>query len=278
MGAHHDLASRGGLLCGASQLGQVFGATTILTEPFGSSESRLPEMAGLFPIEEAKARKSELAGDRSFQSDELPLATTVTPHGVACTAIAGGNPTKGPEEGGTNGLMSIGHPIPPCVPRKLEIHWASQKQSEHDSAYRISTFAGDTPSRAFLKEVKSIRLGELSSAKSSSDSLVRAFASAVSFRSWSPWVVREAIRSSDSWRARSQYPSLTLAIHTISMVATTPTTKLPIKNMFAQSATLFATDNDGHIRLPLWFPVGAIVVVVLAGFGDLFVLLWRNKS
>jgi hypothetical protein len=69
-------------LCGVGHIGQVFGATTILTEPFGSSVSRLPEIAGLFPIEEAKARKSELAADLSFQSDEFPLVTTVTPMGL----------------------------------------------------------------------------------------------------------------------------------------------------------------------------------------------------
>jgi hypothetical protein len=75
------------------------------------------------------------------------------------------------------------------------------------------------------------------------------------------------MRSAESVLSLSQYASFTPAIQTMRMVETTPTTKLPIKNIFAQSAVLLAA-NEGHIRLSLSFPVGAIVIVVTVG-------LWR---
>jgi hypothetical protein len=120
--------------------------------------------------------------------------------------------------------------------------------------------------------------GFLNFSNASWASRARAFASAVSFRNWSAWTTKEATRSADSVRSFSQYASLTPAIQTIRTVETTPTTKLPIKNQLATSAIWLAVGNDGHIRLPLWFPIGAIVIVVLAGFGGLFVLLRRGSS
>ena len=98
----------------------------------------------------------------------------------------------------------------------------------------------------------------------------RCVANAASLRNSSPWVVRAAIFSADALRSASQYASLTPVIHTMVTVATTPTTRLPIKKKLAMSAMWFATGNDGHIRLPLWFPVGAILIVIPAGIVGIF--------
>ena len=122
---------------------------------------------------------------------------------------------------------------------------------------------------------RSVR-GDLSLSSANRASAALAFASAVSLRNWSPCVVRATIRSAEFRRSFSQYASLTPAIRTMTMVDTTPTTKLPIKNKFAISAIWFATGNDGHIRLPLWFPVGAILIVILAGIAGIFPLLRRR--
>jgi hypothetical protein len=108
-------------------------------------------------------------------------------------------------------------------------------------------------------------LGVLSFSSANWASTARATACAASLRNSSPCIVRVAIFSVEVWRSASQYLSLTPLIHTIRTVDTTPTTRLPIKQIFAQSAIWFAVDNDGHIRLPLWFPIEAIIAFIIVG-------------
>lgn len=98
-----------------------------------------------------------------------------------------------------------------------------------------------------------IDLGALNRSKANWASAACARACAVSFS-------KDAIFSADPLRSASQYASFTPVIHTMVTVETTPTTKLPIKNRFAISAIRLAVANDGHIRLPLWFPLGAIII------------------
>ena len=45
------------------------------------------------------------------------------------------------------------------------------------------------------------------------------------------------------------------------------------KKMFAQSAMWEAVSSDGHIRLPPWFPLGAIVLVIISGIVGLFAII-----
>jgi hypothetical protein len=169
-------------LCGSCATDQVLGATTIRTESLGNLTSKLPETSGLFPIDRESAMTTALCGVPSSQTLGSGPATTVTPQVAAWADMAGGKPARGPEVTGISGRGSLtGHPSPPDGPRKLYIHEASQKQSEQASAYRISTLMGVTPSRTLLNATGSILRGELSSPSASSDSLVRAFASAISF-------------------------------------------------------------------------------------------------
>jgi hypothetical protein len=45
------------------------------------------------------------------------------------------------------------------------------------------------------------------------------------------------------------------------MVEMTPATSAQIKPIFAQSYRHDAISNDGHIRLPFWFPISATGIV-----------------
>jgi len=159
---------------------QGLGATTIRTMSAGSVASRFELTVGRFPIDLSNAKKMAFADESSCQEMEFsftsPRATTVIPHGEAWAAMAGGNP----EGFASSGLkIDIGQPRPLRSPRKLDIHVATQKQSEHASAYRISIFTGATPSRDFLNISKSMCRGDDSSFRLTCNSRARALASAV---------------------------------------------------------------------------------------------------
>jgi hypothetical protein len=107
------------------------------------------------------------------------------------------------------------------------------------------------------------------------------FAIAVSFSSCLPCVVSSAMRSfafvTSSLEASlnlSQCASLTFAIQMIATEAITPTVRLPIKNMFAISATREATSSDGQtILLPPLIPILAMLVVLIVGGAAIVVLI-----
>jgi hypothetical protein len=267
-----------GYFCGAGQISQVLGATTIRTESLDSALSTLPETSGLFPIDLTSAIKSAFGGNPSSQLPGSLAATTVTPQEAAWADIAGGSPARSPEVTAISGLgPAIGHPSPPCGPRKLNIHDASQKQSEHDSAYRISTLIGVIPSRAFRNGTGSICRGELSSAKANSDSLVRAFASAVSLRNWSPWVTSDAIRSLAS--------NSDCFCNFIMIAVDTPTTTAAIAaTPRNETITTFqASRSRPNIRLTFLETVvfsicAASIVAILATVVWVWIGYWRDRG
>jgi hypothetical protein len=102
-----------------------------------------------------------------------------------------------------------------------------------------------------------IRRGAFNRSNSREASAALAFAWAAS---------RPALASS-----RLRYASLVLPIHTMSTVATTPTSKLPMRAKLAMSYMRDASSGDGHIRMPPWFPLSAIAIVLIAGVFGLIV-------
>lgn len=186
-------------------------------------------------------------------------------------------------------LPGFGNTITPvAAPAPLQFQVATS-QSARDSVFwseAASAFGSGPSPRTYMAAFvpakftnaaisfglssSSMMRGALYLSNASCASAARAFASAVSFRNCSPWVVSVAIFSADAVRSASQYRSFTPVIRTMTIVDTTPTTKLAMKNKFAISAILFASGNDGHIRMPFWFPAGAILIVILAGIAGIF--------
>jgi hypothetical protein len=93
----------------------------------------------------------------------------------------------------------------------------------------------------------------------------RSFASAARALASATPASSPAINSREWRRSESQWASLTPPIQTISIVATTPITRLNTKAMLATSETREAVSNDGHIRISSWFLLTAIAVVVVVG-------------
>lgn len=100
------------------------------------------------------------------------------------------------------------------------------------------------------------------------------FASAARVLASATAASRPATLSRDCCRSLSQCASLTPAAQTISPVAITPQTKLTTNATLAQSDTRVAASNDGHIRLPLWFFLTALIIVVVSGVGAIVGRVW----
>ena len=156
----------------------------------------------------------------------------------------------------------------------------SQNAGPSSAAWEMAVVRYRCPANAAVAAVtkcwrsgRSVR-GVFSLSSANLASAVRACASAVCFRSSSPWVVNAAIFSADTLRSESQFASLMLDIQTMAIVDATPTARLPISKMLAMSPILFAvsneSDSDGHIRMPFWFPLGAIIFVIIAGIIGIF--------
>src|ERR1700674_210615 len=123
--------------------------------------------------------------------------------------------------------------------------------------------------------IGSMRRGALNVANSNCALAACALASAVSFRNCSACVSSSAIFSFEVLRSDSQYSSLTLPIQITATVATTPTARLPTNTRLATLNMSVAVDSDGHIRIPPWFPLSAIAIVVVAAVVGIIALL-RN--
>ena len=110
-------------------------------------------------------------------------------------------------------------------------------------------------------------------------SAARSLASAVSFRSWSPWSDNVAMLFAAASLARSQWCSLTMPIHTIAIVASTPKTRLPTSTKLARSNIQAAVSNDGHGSFA-WVAISAMAVIAVIGIGGLIgigrAIRWRR--
>jgi hypothetical protein len=118
--------------------------------------------------------------------------------------------------------------------------------------------------------------GALNLSSSSAASAARSFASAVACRASSPAAFASAIRLSASASSSFKYPSLTFAIQTAPIVATTVSARPTIKTTLERANSRSAVWGAGHIRLSPWVPVSAIAIVLIAGVVGV-IMVWRNR-
>ncbi len=122
------------------------------------------------------------------------------------------------------------------------------------------------PISAFCFSVKRLHATLASILTRASRSSSAAFLnSAASFSSLPARSSACAARSPVAAKSLFKYTSLTFPIHTSSTVETAPTINAAIKNQFAMSYSLDAQSSDGHIRMPPWFPLLAIGIIVFSG-------------
>jgi hypothetical protein len=78
-----------------------------------------------------------------------------------------------------------------------------------------------------------------------------------------------AISSLDFLRSSAQCSSLTSAVFTMTKVESTPPNRLASSTQLAIVPTMVAADSDisekGHIKIPDWFFIGGMLVVLIAG-------------
>jgi hypothetical protein len=80
-----------------------------------------------------------------------------------------------------------------------------------------------------------------------------------------------AARSLVAAKSLFKYSSFTLPIQTKSPVEAAPTINAAIKNQLAKSYSLDAHSSDGHIRMPPWFPLLAIGIILFSGISALII-------
>ena len=247
------------LLLGTSAYG--FGPTITLREPSGMDLSSLPTRPPIVrnnaldsPANAVFLFSSVNESEFAWSSGEIEGVARITP---LCHP-----PTTNIVGLSLSPFTRIGfgsETVHPAAMRLFCICSASVNASESSRKYNISTLAFGCCDMAALNIVRSIIRGP------------------ICLRNCSVFNSAAATLSLDSRRSFSQYHSFTFVVPMIKIVDITPATRLATNTTFAQSAIRLADSRESqepHTRLPLWFFVGAIVIVFFAGVAGIAFILW----